>query len=645
MRRPPAERRPFRLSYQERRHDHHRHPGRQRRQRRGPARRPRGARPTTPEAAEFQWRATCTWVNGTHSQSTVEAFFGLGERAAATGPTSPSTPTTREIFASEDNGATPVEFVLVGLAGCLTAGVAAVAQHREHPAALGHGHARGRHGRPRHPRRRPRRPQRLQRRSTSSYDIDADATPGRHRGARRPVAEALGGLRRHHQPDQRHRRGQLSRLRRVGRGCHARHRRRHRRRPRRAGHEPPPHRALDRPRGPRARRGGELVAHRALGLAAPAHAQLAHAGCPATRYEGDDPDGFMTMPEVARLHRALRRRRSRAPVRDRHDRDLGAPGGRRRLRGRHRRRRLDAPTRSCWRAGPATSPTVPAARRGACPRGITHAHADEYRNPGQLPDGGVLVVGASATGVQLADEIQRSGRPVTLAVGEHVRMPRALPRPRHPLVDGRRRRPRRAPRRGRRPRRGRAASRRRSWSGSPEATHARPERPHRASASRLVGRLAGDRATGGPQFSGSLATCALADLKLNRLLDRIDAWAAEAGLDAATPPERLRPTAVPAPPRAGARPGSGEIRTIIWATGYRPDYSLARAAGARPHGRLRPRRRRDRFPGLYLMGMPFLRRRKSTLIDGAGPDARELAAHLAGHLDAVARDGRVSTLT
>jgi uncharacterized OsmC-like protein len=83
-----------------------------------------------PEAAKFQWRATCEWKNGTHSHSTVEGYFGLGEEQKhrtkftfdADHP---------EVFASEDNGATPVELVLVGLASCLTAGVAAVAQQRE----------------------------------------------------------------------------------------------------------------------------------------------------------------------------------------------------------------------------------------------------------------------------------------------------------------------------------------------------------------------------------------------------------------------------------------------------------------------------------------------------------------------------------
>jgi uncharacterized OsmC-like protein len=90
----------------------------------------REALTAAPEAAQFKWRATCKWVNGTHSRSTIDSFFGLGEeqnhrtqfRFDADHP---------EIFASEDNGATPVELVLAGLASCLTAGVASVAQNRE----------------------------------------------------------------------------------------------------------------------------------------------------------------------------------------------------------------------------------------------------------------------------------------------------------------------------------------------------------------------------------------------------------------------------------------------------------------------------------------------------------------------------------
>jgi uncharacterized OsmC-like protein len=89
----------------------------------------RAALTEAPEAARFQWRATCNWVNGTHSRSTVQGFYGLGAEQQHRSEFSFDADHP-EIFASEDNGATPVEFVLVGLAGCLTAGVAAVAQNR-----------------------------------------------------------------------------------------------------------------------------------------------------------------------------------------------------------------------------------------------------------------------------------------------------------------------------------------------------------------------------------------------------------------------------------------------------------------------------------------------------------------------------------
>ncbi len=90
----------------------------------------REALTATPEGAQFQWRASCEWKNGTHSHSTVEGYFGLGEeqKHKTTFTFDADHP---EIFASEDKGAAPVEYILVGLASCLTAGVAAIAQHRE----------------------------------------------------------------------------------------------------------------------------------------------------------------------------------------------------------------------------------------------------------------------------------------------------------------------------------------------------------------------------------------------------------------------------------------------------------------------------------------------------------------------------------
>ena len=92
-----------------------------------------------PEAAEFQWRATCEWQNGTHSRSTVEGFFGLGEEQSHRTRFSFDVDHP-EIFASEDNGVTPTELALVALASCLTAGVAAVAAKPGNPVAQGFGH-------------------------------------------------------------------------------------------------------------------------------------------------------------------------------------------------------------------------------------------------------------------------------------------------------------------------------------------------------------------------------------------------------------------------------------------------------------------------------------------------------------------------
>jgi uncharacterized OsmC-like protein len=90
----------------------------------------REALTAAPEAAQFAWRASCKWVNGTHSHSTCQSFFGLGEEQAHKTEFSFDADHP-EIFASEDHGATPIEMVLVGLASCLTAGVAAVAQRRD----------------------------------------------------------------------------------------------------------------------------------------------------------------------------------------------------------------------------------------------------------------------------------------------------------------------------------------------------------------------------------------------------------------------------------------------------------------------------------------------------------------------------------
>ena len=163
---------------------------------------------SAPQAAKFTWRASCKWQNGTHSQTKIKGFHGLGEEQKHKTEFSFEADHP-EIFASEDLGATPIEFVLVGLASCLTAGVAAVAQNRGiqlrsvEAKLQGSMDIQGILG--------------IDSDVRNGYDdikvtfhIDADASKTGYRGDRRAVAEAVGGLRRHHQSDERHRRSRLA---------------------------------------------------------------------------------------------------------------------------------------------------------------------------------------------------------------------------------------------------------------------------------------------------------------------------------------------------------------------------------------------------------------------------------------------------
>ena len=273
---------------------------------------------------------------------------------------------------------------------------------------------------------------------------------------------------------------------------------------------------------------------------------------------------------------------------------------------------------------------MPAVRE-AVPAAIECITALEYRNPAQLPDGGVLIVGASATGVQLADEIRRSGRKVTLSVGEHVRLPRTY-RGRDVLwwMDA-------------------SGVWNQRYDEIDDLTRARnlpspqlvgtPERSTldlntlTAAGVEIVGRLSMIR-DGRALFSGGLRNqCALADLKMNRLLDTFDDWAREHSRDADVgAPERFEPTRVPASTRLDLNLGSGEIRSIIWATGFRPDYSWLDVPVIDRKGHLRHDGGVVEAPGLYAIGLPVLRRRKSTFIHGAEDDARDIVEHLAGYL-------------
>jgi putative flavoprotein involved in K+ transport len=228
------------------------------------------------------------------------------------------------------------------------------------------------------------------------------------------------------------------------------------------------------------------------------------------------------------------------------------------------------------------------------------------------------VVGASASGLQIAAELQASGRPVTLAVGEHVRVPRRY-RGRDILawLDG-------------------LGILDERWDEVDDLVRARnlPSlqlvggartldlNALQASGVRLVGRLAGIR-DGVAQFSGALPNvCELADLKLGRLLDRIDAHLGGRG-------ERPEPTTVRRSTLA-IDLRRGEIRSVLWATGLRPDFSWLDVPVLDHRGRLVHDGGVTRWPGLYVLGLPMLRRRRSSYIDGARTDADDLATHLSG---------------
>jgi putative flavoprotein involved in K+ transport len=266
-------------------------------------------------------------------------------------------------------------------------------------------------------------------------------------------------------------------------------------------------------------------------------------------------------------------------------------------------------------------------RRRRRPPSITTLTPLSYRDPGLLPDGGVLVVGASATGVQLAGEIHRSGRPVTLSAGEHVRLPRSyrgrdifwwleatgLLAERYDQIDDlTRARHLPSP----------------QLAGTPEAITDLNKLT--AQGIRIVGRLG--RITGGvAQFSGSLPNvCALADLKMKRFLTRADQWATASGLDGdLPPPHRFAPTRVDPRTSLELDLTRGQIATVLWATGFRPDHSWLDLPVRDRSGRIR----HDGgvvtgAPGLYVLGLPVLRTRASTYIHGAAADTDVLARHL-----------------
>lgn len=351
-------------------------------------------------------------------------------------------------------------------------------------------------------------------------------------------------------------------------------------------------------------------------------------------YDGDDPEGFMAMPEVISFFERYARSID-APVieemtvfsavRTDAGYELSTSNGTVRCRF------LVAAT------GAGATPNIPAVAAGM-PDRLHQTSPKYYRRPDDLPDGGVLVVGASASGIQLARELHLSGRPVTIAVGEHVRIPRryrgidihewldmmgTLERSHESFAD--------------------LAAARREPSlqlvGS-EDGRSIDLAELQSHGVRLAGRLT-SACSFAANFDTSLAaTVAAADAGQTKLLDRIDHWAAAHGFDA-----EIDPIERPAPVRPDRPVEHLDLRgvsSVLWATGYRPDFSWLTSPAVTPDGAIR-HVGGVAGDGLYVLGMPLTRTRKSTFIDGVGADAEAHASHIATAL-AGARSAAAATV-
>jgi len=345
---------------------------------------------------------------------------------------------------------------------------------------------------------------------------------------------------------------------------------------------------------------------------------------PGWRYSGADPEGFMTMPEVARFL-ADYARSFDAPV------HAGTTVRRVEPAGRGYRVATD---RGDWLAGAVVvatgdcdRPFVPTPARHLA-TGVYQTVPTRYSGPSGLPPGGVLVVGASASGVQIAEQLRRDGRDVVLSVGRHTRLPRRY-RGRDIMewldrtgilddrfdavgdIDRARRQPSL------------------QLVGSDDGRMIDLERLARTGVT-LAGRLAEAEGTR-VAFADDLPRSVLdADRRLGRLLARIDgAIAADEALAAvAAPPDPPRSfTAAPGP--ADIDLADAEIRSVVWATGFRRAYPWLAVPVLDGRGEIAHHGGVTAAPGLVVLGLRFLRRRKSSFIDGAGPDAEILADHLA----------------
>jgi putative flavoprotein involved in K+ transport len=270
--------------------------------------------------------------------------------------------------------------------------------------------------------------------------------------------------------------------------------------------------------------------------------------------------------------------------------------------------------------------TVPAASRGLA-ASVQQLVPASYRRPDQLAPGGVLVVGASSTGVQLADEIQRSGRHVTLAVGRHTRLPRRYRG--HDIlwwleqlgvlsqradavrdIDRSRRQP--------------------SLQLVGNMDHSSLDLTvlHERGV-RLVGRVRGISGHRVQLADDLVATTAAADIKMADILMRIDRFIADTGI-AVSSPETFEPTWPLAADAADSLDLKDErIDTVIWATGYRREYPWLHVPVVNDEGDIIHTGGITPVAGLYVLGMNFQRRRNSSFIDGVGNDAWAIAQDIA----------------
>lgn len=338
----------------------------------------------------------------------------------------------------------------------------------------------------------------------------------------------------------------------------------------------------------------------------------------------DDPDGYMTAPDlVARLDAYAAR--TAAPIVGGAavtalEAEPGAGYVARTEAGDWRARAVVIATGAC------DAPFVPACA-ARLPADVAQIPAQAYRSPADVADGGVLVVGASSSGLQIADELARAGRDVTLCVGGHTRVPRSYRGrdvfwwlDRAGILDE--------------PAEGRADIARLRRQPSLQLV-GRPGRfdlgTAQAHGVRLVGRLLDADGARIALARDLPARMADADRRLARLLSRFDAAAPALGVDA--PAETIGPLVAPETPEA-LDLGAAGIRTVVWAVGYRRSYPWLRVPVLDAEGEIAHAGGITAAPGLVVLGLRFLRARRSNFIDGCGRDAAALLPHLLAHLGA-----------